>query len=244
MMTMMMVVMKMMMMMTMRKLTMTMRMRMLAGTVTVVMVMMMMMMTTMTTMTTMVIMLIMTMLELTLDRWRRSQGLERMNLVGHSFGGHLTGLYALKYPQHLNTATLADPWGMTVRPSDPPSTSTTSSSNTSSSPRRVPGWVRVLARVLVHFNPLWGLRAAGPAGPWVVARTRPDIVKKYEELLGEKNTGLVSDYIFHCNGHSPAGETAFHRLMSGFGWANSPLLPRLDKLDPAGEMLTGRDHVT
>ena len=69
----------------------------------------------------------------------------------------------------------------------------------------------------------------------MVARTRPDIVKKYEGLLGEEKTGLVSDYIFHCNGHTPAGETAFHRLMSGFGWANSPLLPRLDKLDPAGE---------
>ena len=74
----------------------------------------------------------------------------------------------------------------------------------------------------------------------MVARTRPDIVKKYEGLLGEEKTGLVSDYIFHCNGHTPAGETAFHRLMSGFGWANSPLLPRLDKLDPAGEILTGR----
>ena len=167
-----------------------------------------------------------------LDAWRMKVGLERINLVGHSFGGHLTGLYALKYPQHLHTATLADPWGMTERPSDP---TNTSNSHSGSPPRRVPGWVRVVARVLVHFNPLWGLRAAGPAGPWLVGRTRPDIVRKYEGLLGEERTGLVSDYIFHCNGHTPTGESAFHRLMSGFGWANSPLLPRLGKLEKNGE---------
>ena len=180
-----------------------------------------------------------------LEAWRRSVGLDKINLVGHSFGGHLTGLYALKYPQHLHTATLADPWGMTERPAEPANTS----SSSSSPPRRIPGWVRALAQVLVHFNPLWGLRAAGPAGPWVVARTRPDIIRKYEEAVGEENTRLVSDYIFHCNGHSPTGEAAFHRLMTGFGWARSPLLPRLGKLDNNGmtqclEVRLGGTHIT
>ena len=107
-----------------------------------------------------------------LEAWRTSMGLDRINLVGHSFGGHLTGLYALRYPQHLQSATLADPWGMTERPTEP-----ADPGSSSSPPRRIPGWVRALAKVLVHFNPLWGLRAAGPAGPWLVARTRPDIIR-------------------------------------------------------------------
>ena len=99
------------------------------------------------------------------------------------------------------------------------------------------GWVRVLAKLMSNFNPLWGLRAVGPAGPWLVSRTRPDIMRKYEELLGAENTRLVSNYIFHCNGHNPTGEAAFHSLMSGFGWARHPMLPRLDKLEESGKFI-------
>jgi len=160
-----------------------------------------------------------------LEHWRHQMRLEKMNLLGHSFGGYLTSLYSLKYPQHLNTAVLADPWGMTERPSEPVQPA-----------RPIPGWVRVLAKLMSNFNPLWGLRAVGPAGPWLVSRTRPDIMRKYEELLGGENTRLVSNYIFHCNGHNPTGEAAFHSLMSGFGWARRPMLPRLDKLEESVRM--------
>merc|ERR1712012_833242 len=54
-----------------------------------------------------------------IENWRKSVGLEKMNLLGHSFGGHLTALYSLKYPENLHSAILADPWGMTERPTEP-----------------------------------------------------------------------------------------------------------------------------
>jgi len=155
-----------------------------------------------------------------LEKWRQSEKLGRMVLLGHSFGGYLTALYCLKYPQNIEHAILADPWGMKERP-DP-----------SKNPRVLPLWVKLLSTVLQHFNPLWGLRASGPWGPWVVARSRPDIMKKYEGLVGEGNTRVVSDYLYHCNAHSPTGETAFHRLMGSVGWAKNPILPRLADLSP------------
>ena len=68
------------------------------------------------------------------------------------------------------------------------------------------------------------------------------VIRKYEEAVGAENTRLVSDYIFHCNGHSPTGEAAFHRLMTGFGWAKSPLLPRLGKLDNNGRTQSSYDQ--
>jgi len=158
-----------------------------------------------------------------IENWRQNVGLKKMNLLGHSFGGHLTALYSFKYPQNLNTAILADPWGMTSR-------------NVNADQRRtVPTWVRALAKVLSNFNPLWGLRAAGPAGPWLVSRARPDIMRKYDDLLGE-GSKLVSDYIFHCNGHNPTGESAFHSLMAGFGWASNPIMPRIHSLDKSVKM--------
>merc|ERR1719195_2129435 len=159
-----------------------------------------------------------------LEQWCQRLGLGRIPLLGHSFGGYLTALYSLKYPDSLQTATLADPWGMTPRLED------TAAQPQGAQRRQVPGWVRALAKVLANFNPLWGLRAAGPAGPWLVARTRPDIMRKYEALLWP-GSRLVSSYIFHCNGHTPTGEAAFHSLMSGFGWANNPILPRLHALN-------------
>jgi pimeloyl-ACP methyl ester carboxylesterase len=38
--------------------------------------------------------------------------------LGHSFGGYLTAAYALKHPERLKSAILADPWGMVDRPAD------------------------------------------------------------------------------------------------------------------------------
>lgn len=46
-----------------------------------------------------------------IEQWRITMGLEKFNLLGHSFGGYISALYALKYPDHLNHLILADPWG-------------------------------------------------------------------------------------------------------------------------------------
>merc|ERR1712123_67960 len=55
---------------------------------------------------------------LMIERWRAILGIEKMNLLGHSFGGYLTGLYALQHSDYINLLVLADPWGMTEKPLD------------------------------------------------------------------------------------------------------------------------------
>ena len=75
-----------------------------------------------------------------------------MILLGHSFGGFLASAYAIRYPNRLHHLVLADPWGFPEKPPDAMANS------------QVPIWIKMVAKVIQPFNPLAGLRAAGPWG--------------------------------------------------------------------------------
>ena len=53
-----------------------------------------------------------------LDLWREAQGIDRMALIGHSFGGYQVGAYAIKHPEHVDHLVFVDPWGFPPRPND------------------------------------------------------------------------------------------------------------------------------
>lgn len=85
-----------------------------------------------------------------IEQWRNEMGLENFVLLGHSFGGYLASSYALKYPSRVKHLVLADSWGF---PEKPPEFEFA-----------IPLWIKVLVAVASPFNPLAGLRAAGPWG--------------------------------------------------------------------------------
>ena len=45
-----------------------------------------------------------------IEKWRAKVGIEKMNLLGHSFGGFLASKYALKYHERINKLILFSPW--------------------------------------------------------------------------------------------------------------------------------------
>lgn len=54
------------------------------------------------------------------------------------------------------------------------------------------------------YNFLW--RIAGSYGQWVVQKTRPDILRKFQEVVEQHSTGddnLMAQYIHQCNAQSP-----------------------------------------
>lgn len=152
-----------------------------------------------------------------IEEWRKQVGLEKINILGHSFGGFLSALYTMEYQDRIHRTILADPWGMVDRPED-----IVERMNLSLG-------FRTIFSIVKNFNPLWGMRASGPAGPRLMRRMRPDLMRKFEDLVGEENLQIVGDYLFHCNGQNPAGETAFSRVMNDFFWAKTPALPRLEQ---------------
>lgn len=91
-----------------------------------------------------------------IEKWREKIGLEKFVLLGHSLGGFLASSYAIKYPSRIQHLILADPWGFPVKPTE------------DNINRHIPMWVKFLGAVLSPFNPLAGLRAAGPWGKYTV----------------------------------------------------------------------------
>ncbi|XP_055679992.1 (Lyso)-N-acylphosphatidylethanolamine lipase isoform X1 [Lutzomyia longipalpis] len=152
-----------------------------------------------------------------IEEWRREMKLNEMILLGHSMGGFLAASYAISHPDRVKHLILADPWGFPDKPAD------------YGSKYNIPVWVRVLAFAMQPLNPLWAVRAAGPFGQWVVSKARPDIIRKYTTVVKEEE--LIPQYIHQCNAQTPAGESAFHSMMSGFGWAKHPMIHRMKDLD-------------
>ncbi|MGH0135580.1 UNVERIFIED_CONTAM: hypothetical protein FKN15_025718 [Acipenser sinensis] len=95
-----------------------------------------------------------------IEEWRRAMGLDSVILLGHSLGGYLAASYALAHPQRVRHLILVDPWGFPEHPSTLPQTGEPSGGEVK--PSGPPRWVKGVASVLMHFNPLAVIRAAGP----------------------------------------------------------------------------------
>ncbi|XP_074838466.1 (Lyso)-N-acylphosphatidylethanolamine lipase isoform X2 [Carettochelys insculpta] len=150
-----------------------------------------------------------------IEDWRQQMGIGSMILLGHSLGGFLATSYSLAYPERVKHLILVDPWGFPARPTDP------------SQIRAPPTWVKAMAAVLGHSNPLAVLRVAGPWGPGLVQRFRPDIKEKFTEFFQDDT---ILEYIYHCNAQTPSGETAFKAMTQALGWARRPMLERVHLL--------------
>ncbi|GAU94719.1 hypothetical protein RvY_06443 [Ramazzottius varieornatus] len=153
-----------------------------------------------------------------IEAWRKELNLTKFILLGHSLGAFLCASYALKYPQHVRHLIMVDPWGMPELPSQKETLH-----------RQAPFWIRTAATVMQPFNPLAGLRAAGPWGPRLVTRLRPDLQRKFIDVVEEENA--IFDYIYHLNAQHPSGEAAFKTMTSGFGWAKNHMSTRMGTME-------------
>ncbi|XP_030642936.1 (Lyso)-N-acylphosphatidylethanolamine lipase-like [Chanos chanos] len=155
-----------------------------------------------------------------IEHWRQTLCLEKMVLLGHSLGGYLATSYAIQYPERVKHLILVDPWGFPPVPVD---------EGTGAARPGCPRWVEAIISVVTLFNPLAVIRAAGPWGPKLVHRFRPDFKRKFEDLFDDDT---MTQYLYHCNAQTPSGEVGFWAMSESFGWAKRPMLDRVHLLPP------------
>ncbi|KAK7198361.1 Alpha/beta hydrolase family/alpha/beta hydrolase fold/Serine hydrolase [Novymonas esmeraldas] len=149
-----------------------------------------------------------------LDRWFARLDFARPVMVlAHSFGCFVSAHYAMRRgPTRIQLLLMAEPWGL-MR-SDPERI------------KRFPLFARMLLALFRNVSPLALLRGAGPAGPSLLRRTRPDFEEKWRAFLDDPSA--MYDYLYHCNAQHPAvGERLFKACCHYDVCAKEPLVDTL-----------------
>ncbi|VDK86405.1 unnamed protein product [Litomosoides sigmodontis] len=149
-----------------------------------------------------------------IENWRKEMGINKMILVGHSFGAFLATSFAIEHPECVRHLVLVDPWGFPEKPREV------------ALQQNYPVWVRVAARAMSLFYPLTALRWAGPYGVSMIKTLRPDLSLRFQCV----DPNAIYEYFYHCNAQTPSGEIAFTNMSFSFGWAKRPMIRRISDL--------------
>ncbi|KAJ2162220.1 hypothetical protein GGF46_000837 [Coemansia sp. RSA 552] len=186
-----------------------------------------------------------------LEEWRKRVGIERMTLCGHSFGGYMSALYALKYPQHVEKLVLISPIGVPEQPPDydtrlrqgyGPARNRRTDSNDNDTPEYQdagegaddvdrPSTTRAMMLRLVmnlwerNYAPQWVIRTAGPFG----RRLIDSYVNRFA-WLSEAQRQALANYTHQITTLPGSSESALGDILRPGAFARRPLVDRLTQI--------------
>ncbi|KAG0038992.1 hypothetical protein BGZ82_010107 [Podila clonocystis] len=175
-----------------------------------------------------------------LEELREIQKIDKMILIGHSLGGYLSAVYALKHPERVEKLILASPVGIPENPEaqkaplpNPPESSGSGSGSPSpKSANTAPAPPSSLLRKLAigawerNITPQAVMRFTGPFGPSLVAAYTS---RRFAYLEADELRDLNS-YIYHISSKSGSGEYALSTILAPGAFARWPLMDRLKDL--------------
>lgn len=160
-----------------------------------------------------------------LEAWRKKNGIDKMVLLGHSFGGCMSVAYSERYPQHVDKLLLLSPVGVPDE-NDPSFLERKERFTSSIRSRMFLGVVQTLfdwttvgsfLRTMVSEE-----RALGMVSNYVQGRL-PQIEERDEQEA-------VTKYLFNNAVAPGSGEYAIHSILNNNILAKRPLQDRIPKL--------------
>ncbi len=151
------------------------------------------------------------------EEWRGTQeGLDRFVLVGHSLGGYLAALYALRQPERVSRLILASPAGLTANHHG--------DERIAISGHRMPFWLTTLWNY--NWTPQSLIRLMGPLGPGFAYKY---VNFRFSYLpLGERTD--LAKYFYCISRGAGSGEYALAALLAPGAWAREPLHDRMHRM--------------
>ncbi|KAK9695817.1 hypothetical protein K7432_012771 [Basidiobolus ranarum] len=184
-----------------------------------------------------------------LERWREKNGIEEMTLLGHSMGGYLSAVYAMKYPNRVNKLILASPVGIpegSLTPSQTKGASLSSSQAKEVPPNNSPKefnndnrrrlFIGLAVRLWSwNVTPQSIIRFTGRFGPSLVG----GYVNRRFAFLDKEDQDDLKDYLYHISSMSGSGEYALGTILKPGAFARKPLIDRLHELKVPTTFLYG-----
>ncbi|KAJ2083185.1 hypothetical protein H4R24_001015 [Coemansia sp. RSA 988] len=181
-----------------------------------------------------------------LEEWRQRMGIERMTLCGHSFGGYMSALYALKYPERVEKLVMASPIGVPVEPTDyeerlreglGPVQKRLPAKGEEATPESeeetVPEPTRLSRSRVLIFRALMGLWERNYAPQWLVRGTGPfsrrliDMYVGRFDWLNNIQKQALAAYTHQITVLPGSSEAALGDVLRPGGFARRPLVDRL-----------------
>ena len=153
-------------------------------------------------------------------------GITKFFLVGHSLGGYIATVYALRHPEDVTKLLLLSPVGVPEKPQD--------FDNAEIVQRFDSFKGKVYAKSVLYlwsknFTPFGPMRATGSWGTKafinIYVKKRMSIISHEEELKEVKN------YLHQIFLRPPSGEYAINTILSPGSWAQNPLFHRIQTLE-------------
>eukprot|EP00743_Colponemidia_sp_Colp-15_P009548 GILK01010444.1.p1 GENE.GILK01010444.1~~GILK01010444.1.p1 ORF type:complete len:329 (-),score=64.04 GILK01010444.1:160-1146(-) len=159
-----------------------------------------------------------------LEAWRQAMGLSRMILAGHSFGGYMSAVYAIKYEQYIEKLLLLSAVGVPPRPGG----------SDADYFKHLPLGRRLLFKTVRqlwewNFTPQGLVKFAGPAGHWLLRK----YTRRRFAYLPEDEMLALEDYIYHLTVATGSSEAALPLILHPGAWAKKPLCDRIQGLQIA-----------
>ncbi|PVU87627.1 hypothetical protein BB561_006250 [Smittium simulii] len=188
-----------------------------------------------------------------LEKWRQKMQIEKMTLLGHSFGGYMSSLYALKYPERVDKLILESPVGVQKTPEyledflqtgDFDKLKEISISQIQKSNDYNYEKYAMLQNRIKNIQMPYTILVSSLIKSWnnygspqsllrYIGRFGPNLVDRYIGAfrhLSSDDKNVLSNYMYHISVQKASSERALGVILKPLAFARKPLFDRIDKL--------------